>query len=548
MTVLRKIGLYWHTLKYLRLTQFTGRLMFRIARPIPDLAPPPALRDVKNNWAQPAHRTASMSGPETFLFLGEIGSLEDNGWDSAARSKLWRYNQHYFDDLNAFDADQRREWHASLISRWIDENPPGQGSGWEPYPTSLRIVNWVKYAQSGEDLSNKALHSLAIQTRWLTQRLEWHLLGNHLFANAKALIHAGLFFGGSEADNWRQKGVDILERELVEQFLPDGGQFELTPMYHALALEDILDLINLMTAYADGLNIREKRLLSDCRQLVSRMRHWLAAMSHPDGQISFFNDAAFGIAPETSDLARFAEELDLAINPLTDGLTYLPDSGYVRMERDQAVLIADIAKIGPDYLPGHAHADTLSFELSLFGQRVFVNSGTSEYGIGPERLRQRSTAAHNTVVVQDRNSSEVWSGFRVARRAHVHDVLLEDHKGILSASARHDGYRRFDRGLDHSRKWSLGGQSLSIIDRLTTKRPAVAYFHLHPDIRVEMTGESNGLLHLPNGHTVHLHAQKGSVTPHTSTWHPQFGVLQPNTCICLSFDDVGAELELTWKC
>ena len=29
-------------------------------------------------------------------------------------------------------------------------------------------------------------HEVTIQSRWLAKRLEWHLLGNHLLANAKA--------------------------------------------------------------------------------------------------------------------------------------------------------------------------------------------------------------------------------------------------------------------------------------------------------------------------------------------------------------------------
>ncbi|WP_413889259.1 heparinase II/III family protein [Candidatus Aalborgicola defluviihabitans] len=72
----------------------------------------------------------------------------------------------------------------------------------------------------------------------------------------------------------------------------------------------------------------------------------------------------------------------------------------------------DVAPVGPAYLPGHAHADTLSFELSVSGQRVVVNGGTSRYGLGPLRLRERETAAHSTVEVAKQSSSEVWGGFR----------------------------------------------------------------------------------------------------------------------------------------
>ena len=100
-----------------------------------------------------------------------------------------------------------------------------------------------------------------------------------------------------------------------------------------------------------------------------------------------------------------------------------------RICKGEAVLLIDVAPIGPDYLPGHAHADTLSYELSLYGKRVLVNSGTSRYGSGPKRDWERSTAAHNTVEVDGQSSSETWSGFRVARRAYPFDVLVEQ-KGV----------------------------------------------------------------------------------------------------------------------
>ena len=70
-------------------------------------------------------------------------------------------------------------------------------------------------------------------------------MGNHVFANAKALVYAGLFFDGIEANDWLAKGMKILVKECNEQILPDGGHFELSPMYHAIVLEDILDLINI---------------------------------------------------------------------------------------------------------------------------------------------------------------------------------------------------------------------------------------------------------------------------------------------------------------
>ncbi|RMH18929.1 MAG: heparinase, partial [Gammaproteobacteria bacterium] len=293
---------YWHTLRHLRPVQIYGRAWFRFYRPVPDLAPAPKARPVSGGWCRPARRAPSLIGPGVFSLLGRTASLDDVGWDGSQCDKLWRYNQHYFDDLNAYDSQTRTDWHRVLLARWVDNNPPGKGVGWEPYPTSLRIVNWIKWALDGEQLPSKCQNSLAVQVRWLSRRLEIHLLGNHLFANAKALMFAGLFFEGKEADQWFKKGLRILEREVSEQILPDGGHFERSTMYHALALEDLLDLINIFDCYRDALDVRQNTLLSWWRDRASRMLDWLLLMCHPDGEIGLFNDAAFGVAPSCKEL------------------------------------------------------------------------------------------------------------------------------------------------------------------------------------------------------------------------------------------------------
>ena len=94
--------------------------------------------------------------------------------------------------------------------RWVSENKVGKGVGWESYPTSLRIINWVKWNFSGNTLSDSCVDSLALQVRWLNKRIEWHILGNHLFSNAKALVFAGIYFRGKEAKKWYQIGIKII--------------------------------------------------------------------------------------------------------------------------------------------------------------------------------------------------------------------------------------------------------------------------------------------------------------------------------------------------
>lgn len=536
MRQMHSVARLWRTVKHLRAVQVYGRLWFQLARPNPSLAPAPKLREPINDWRAPARRPRSLIAPDSFLFLNEEGRLAELGWDDAAKSKLWRYNQHYFDDLNAEAAEERLEWHKVLIGEWISANSPGQGSGWEPYPTSLRIVNWIKWALAGNDFPDFARESLAVQARWLLMRLEWHLLGNHLFANAKALVFAGLFFDGPEGQSWFKCGLRILERQIPEQILPDGGQFELSPMYHALAVEDMLDLVNLAQTYG------RKDLEVAWSGLLAPMLTWLRTLSHPDGGIAFFNDAAFGIAPANAELETYARRLGIEASQSLGPSKQLEDSGYVRLGAGPFVLLADFAKIGPDYLPGHAHADTLSIELSIAGQRVFVNSGTSEYGTGPERQRQRGTAAHNTVLVLGQDSSEVWAGFRVGRRARPFGVAVVHHDGTLHAQGSHDGYRYLPGQPTVTRTITLTDQQLTILDRVSRCKPAEARYHLHPSIKIRSATVDGALLELPRGKHIKIETQGQSLRVDATTWHPEFGISIPNSCLVLPLLDGQATL------
>ena len=94
--------------------------------------------------------------------------------------------------------------------------------------------------------------------------------------------------------------------------------------------------------------------------------------------------------------------------------------------------------------------------MSICDQRVFVNSGTSEYGLSSRRLNQRKTFSHNTVEVDGKDSSLVWSGFRVANRARViarHAEIKDNH--CIELNASHNGYKSLFFGCNHKRKLIL---------------------------------------------------------------------------------------------
>jgi len=519
---IRKALLYWNTLRYLRPVQITGRLRRALYKPRIRHDVSGQQRTVVGKWQQTAQRECRMLSEQEFQFLSETHSvISASDWNHQHREKLWLYNLHYFDDLVAMDARLRTGWHRELIQRWIEENPAARGNGWEPYPISLRIVNWIKWGLAGNEFESGWLDSLSVQAFWLERNLETHLLGNHLFANAKALIYAGLFLHGKEAERLYVIGKSVLECEMPEQILDDGGNFELSTMYHLIFLEDLLDLVNIHRAY-------NRELPNAIIESIPRMIYWMGVMCHPDGEISFFNDAALGVSPSVVEIRAYAERL--GFSPIDNdcskvGCVVLPDSGYSRLEVKNATAIVDRAAIGPDYLPGHSHADTLSFELSLFEQRVIVNSGTSVYGAGTQRQRERGTAEHSTVIVDGENSSEIWGGFRVARRARVLgcDHVKQNGKWILSAS--HDGYCRLSGKIIHHREWSMAQKEMIIRDRVSGQgiHHIAVVFPLHPQVVVDQKQTQGVILYVDCHHVCVTFEGEGELELRPSHYHPEFG-------------------------
>jgi uncharacterized heparinase superfamily protein len=535
------IGRYWRTLRWLKPAQITGRVRFRLTRPQLDLRPAPPRRRVVGDWQRPAARERSVVGPTRWQLLGKAHDLADIGWDDPTVPLLWRYHQHYFDDLNAQDAASRAAWHAALVECWLAQNAPGRGTGWAPYPTSLRIVNWVKWQLSGGALSDAAVHSLAVQARWLSRRIEWHLLGNHLFANAKALFFAGLFFEGPEADRWRDDATRILDSELREQVLSDGGHFERSPMYHALALEDVLDLLNLIVVFG-----HTSSLTPELRAAAPAMLQWWRCLQHPSGSMARFNDCAEGIAPSAAEIERHVEALGIrAPQPAAEGIASLMPSGYVRVARGPAVAFLDVAPIGPDYLPGHAHADTLSFELSVHGRELIVNRGTSVYGTGRRRQAERGTAAHSTVQIGAHDSSEVWAGFRVGRRARATGPRIDG----WTVHGAHDGYAHLQGHPQHERRWQFDTNALEVFDNLTsvpTAGAACARFHLAPGLRLDALGAGLWRV-LDSGHVVtRIEVLTGHARAAGTQHALRFGVLADAATLEVTLQDGRSAVRFSW--
>ncbi|OGT34435.1 MAG: hypothetical protein A3C44_00885 [Gammaproteobacteria bacterium RIFCSPHIGHO2_02_FULL_39_13] len=489
---MRKVALYFHTLKYLKFKQIYYRLFYLLYKKTPSKKINNiSLRDyslAKENYFILKNKIYFENTTATFLNKS-VDISQKNSWNDLSQTDLWLYNLHYFDALHSFDANQRQIAY-KLLERWVDENPPYFGIGWKPFSASLRIINIIKYALSGNLLSEKVICSLYLQARYLDKKCEYHLLGNHLFENFKSLCVAGLFFDTKESRGWFSKGLRGLKKEIQEQVLWDGGHFELSPMYHCLFLEGLLDLHVIFKLYQ-----KEFFWKSD----VEKMLAWLNEMKRSDHKIAYFNDAANHIAASPGELFSYAKKLGYEIPPEKNGLSYFSNSGYITVKNNYFKIIMDVGNIGPDYLPGHGHADALSFECYVDGIPLFVNLGTSCYENNDRRLFERGTRAHNTVEINQQDSSHVWSSFRVGKRARVKNINIVDDKNKFLIQASHDGYARLKRNLHHKRIWEISENKIEIKDYLNNPvEQAYAYFHLHPDVNIVSRLSDSVIMQLKN--------------------------------------------------
>jgi len=550
--VMAKLSTYFHTLKYLKFRQIYHRIIKRFNHP--------TIHNPKGNRAKVIgpwiskelyrQKFFNQTDVEFLNHKGVVNSISD--WNNDSQEKLWLYNLHYFDDLNSVGSQERRALQKHWVNKWIAENPPmKKGNGWEAYTLSLRIVNWIKAFNSGLEVDERILNSLAQQADFLSQDLEKHLLGNHYFVNLKALIFAGCYLKGNSADKWLSIAIKEYEVELKEQVLADGGSFELTPMYHAIMLTDLLDLFNLFNAYPERV---ANNVIKLTKQTIVKMFAWLDIMSLGDGKVSFFNDSAFGIAPENKTLRAYATELGIQPNQLnipenTLLVHNLQNSGYISSKTSEMTLIADLAPVGPSYIPGHAHADSLSFEFSLGSNRVFVNSGTSLYGMSKERLRQRGTNAHNTVEINSKNSSEVWSGFRVARRADIGNRVVGtvSPNQTVNFSATHNGYKKQGINCIHHRAWKLSPNHCSILDTLEGSfKFATGFLHLHPSVEVVSSNSDKCTLY-SGKYKIELKVVGATLSVTDSTWHPEFGIVQTSQRLSFKYNQSKVNYIMKWS-
>ena len=466
-----KLALFFHTLKYLKLKQIYYRIFYTFKNFF-------LKNKIDNKLEYIPQKIVFNLGVATriaykdkvFTFLNLEHQFEKIDWNYSKFGKLWTYNLNYFDFLNQEDISKQEG--LALIHNYIKRSH-NLKDGLESYPISLRIINWIRFISKHKIKDKKIDSILAKHLSLLNKNLEFHLLGNHLLENTFALLFGSYYFGDEII---YRKSKKILESELKEQILIDGAHFELSPMYHQLILTHLLDCINLV-----GNNVWKKDdLIDTMKKKAEMMLGWLNKITYQNGQIPLVSDSTYGIAAFSKDIFDYANNLKLKIYD-----SKLSDSGYRKWHEGHSEILMDIGQIGPDYIPSHGHADTFNFEFIFKGQPIIIDTGISTYEKNSKRELERSTESHNTIRIDEKDSSEVWAGFRVARRAKI--ISLKEEKNKIKAT--HDGYKKL--GVLHTRTFNRTKNKFVIEDYIESDREhqIESFLHFHPrcDVTIKDT-------------------------------------------------------------
>ena len=487
---------------------------------------------IRNSSLEPIINKISIDNYE-FKFLNNTKKLyHPINWNDNSWNRLWRFNLHYFEWMreiieNALLKDKWCEkaiYINTLLDQWIFNNPIGKGDGWHSYTISLRVRNWVwLFNIFPEYATEMRIKSLWEQICWLDKHPEKYLGGNHWLENLITLMVGSLQFEGDRSTSIYRNALQNLEKELKKQILKDGGHEERSASYHLLLLDRLTEL-------ACVIKKTKKKKIKWLDETILKMTNFAECIQLKNNQFPIFNDSPNNGCPNIEIVINFAKSflygIEGEISPLrslllsnsnnfnssfkekyikrqfkNNPITNLENTGWFFLRpNNHWELVIKYGKSCPKHLPGHAHSDTLSFDLFYDGKPIIVETGTSFYGDSLIRSYERSGQAHNIMQLARGNSIkdykkikweesvDVWGNFRAGKKANCYNThsKYSYEKKIFSFNSFHDGFHNIGANYGRSFEvldYSKSSIKLKIVDYIECKHNFLwrQLWHLAPN-------------------------------------------------------------------
>lgn len=383
----------------------------------------------------------------------------------------------------------------TLVQKWLTAYA-GQVSepAWRPDLWGRRILFWTAYAPyllSSRDMVYRSavLNALARGARHLDRGADKAPAGLPRITAWVGVIVSALVIQGGPAR--LRAGEAGLARALAGGLHEDGGMVSRSPRQQLLLVEL---LSQLRAAYIAG----RRDMPEESAEALEGGVSALLAVMLGDEQLSSWQG---GNAMSRRRIAAAIEGSGMRARAMRQARGW----GYQRLESRKSIVVFDAAPPPPSRALAGGCASTLAFEFSDGPDRLVVNCGGAGAGILPPALTEglRTTAAHSTLTLGDRNSTAVHEDGTLGKGVSQVELSRDETAGVVTVEASHDGYaRRF--GILHQRQLTLSadGKELAGEDRLipTGRRhrahvtPFAVRFHLAPGVEVTSTADGQGAL------------------------------------------------------
>ena len=405
-------------------------------------------------------------------------------------SWLWDLNRHRFfltlATAHYYTNDHRYIFKLIELWRdWIKANPTGAGCNWRyPFEVAARLQNWMwayfflAYSNCTKLIDMQEFeHALHEHALYLYHHLEYHWPNNHLLLESKALYEfAELFPQFDTKERIYGHARNVLEQEVVKQVLLDGTHSELSSMYHRIVAGELEELLLLCER-------RGRSLPAQLKNRIQGMSRFSRTIVRADGSTPLLGDSAtddtylrfdsgrrehsdlnFWLWRDPPDLhtgTTWSDDLDLQI---------FPHAGYAFLHSPNDTHVTfDFGAFSKCEASNHAHVDSLSFELWANGQQLIVDPGV--YLPWQDRRGWtryfRSTAAHNTVEIDEQEQSRLSESLDMRHTAHTRLLSQRRSKDQVAVTAECLPYRRNGREIRHTREIGLQPDRVKVRDSVT---------------------------------------------------------------------------------
>ena len=388
------------------------------------------------------------------------------------------------------------------INWWIEDNPLMYSVNWTcSMDVAFRAVNWLfalnmisHYDGFDTAFASKVSKSLWQHAFFIRNNLEKQIpySNNHYASDIVGLLYLGALFNKTnKGRSWFRFALKEYYTEIRRQVLPSGIHYERTVSYHRLMSE-------LFSYPVYMLRRLDVDIPSDVLIRVKGMYTYIANYTKPNGLApivgdnddgrfvpflrrdfrvhNYLNDplsvenrlVSVGIGAlfcTTSEGKRLYEDAGVAIKRQENNYLFVNLGGYSKYPHEDQTIIGT-----------HTHNDLLSFELALGGEDLIVDAGTFLYTSSPkDRDEFRSTAKHNTIMVDGEEQNEPAASFSVKRNVRIGMLHQKDAHFIQGE------YSTIKGGMHHSRSFCFENGNLKIIDNVKKEglnHSLMMFFHV----------------------------------------------------------------------